>query len=193
MGTDATLRLVYLALLGLMVAGWFFAQNRQNLSKTLQQAILWFFLFAGGVILYGLKDELRFQTMPKSAIEIDAGRIAIARSTDRHFYATLKVNDVAISFVIDTGATDMVLSAEDARRIGVDPDALAYIGQAQTANGTVRTARIKLKTVRFAGFQDQNVTAWVNDGEMPGSLLGMSYLSLFSRLEIVGDTLILTR
>jgi len=193
MGTDATLRLVYLALLGLMVAGWFFAQNRQNLSKTLQQAILWFFLFAGGVILYGLKDELRFQTMPKSAIEIDAGRIAIARSTDRHFYATLKVNDVAIPFVIDTGATDMVLSAEDARRIGVDPDALAYIGQAQTANGPVRTARIKLKTVYFAGFQDQNVTAWVNDGEMPGSLLGMSYLSLFSRLEIVGDTLILTR
>ena len=193
MGTDATIQMVYLALLGLMVVGWFFAQNRQSLSKTVQQAILWFFLFAGGVILYGLKDQLRLQTMPKSAVQIGQGRIAIARATDRHFYATLKINDVAVPFVIDTGATNMVLSAKDARRVGIDPNGLAYIGRAQTANGTVRTARIKLKSVVFSGIQDNNVTAWVTDGQMTESLLGMSYLSLFSHLEIAGDTLFLTR
>jgi aspartyl protease family protein len=193
MDGETTARLIYLVLLGAVILTWFLAQNRNRMNKTLQQALLWLLLFSGVVVLYGLRDELRQQVLPRSSVQIDGDRIAIRRAADQHFYATLTVNGQPITFVVDTGATDVVLSREDARRIGFEPDNLVYFGTARTANGEVRTARIKLETVEFAGFTERNVAAWVNDGEMFGSLLGMAYLSRFARLEITGDTLYLTR
>lgn len=193
MNSDTYGRLIYLVLLGVVIGGWFFAQNRQKLNKTLQQAILWVFLFAGAVVLYGLKDSLRSGLMPHQAVQISGNKIELTRSADRHFYATLKINGVPILFVIDTGATNLVLSRQDARRVGINPENLIYFSTAQTANGVVRTARVRLKSVQFGNFTNRNVPAWVNDGQMDGSLLGMSYLSLFSKIEISGNTMTLTR
>ncbi len=193
MNGDTIGRLIYLLLLGLVVGGWFFAQNRQKLNKTLQQAVLWLFLFAGAVILYGLRNDLRRGLVPHQAQQISASEIVLTRAADRHFYATLQINGRPILFVIDTGATNMVLSKQDARRVGINPDALVYFSTAQTANGEVRTARVTLDIVQLGSFIDRNVTAWVNDGQMNGSLLGMSYLSRFSKLEISGDKMTLSR
>ncbi len=193
MSSDSIGQLVYLLLLGVVVGGWFFAQNRQRLNKTLQQAILWSFLFAGAIILYGLKDSLRQQLMPVNMTQLGGQKIALRRASDRHFYARLEINGVAVDFVVDTGATNLVLSRQDARRVGIDPDKLAYYLTAQTANGTVRTARVTLDEVRFGPFTDHKVRAWVNDGEMQGSLLGMSYLSRFSNIQISGNTMTLSR
>ncbi|NOX74376.1 MAG: TIGR02281 family clan AA aspartic protease [Alphaproteobacteria bacterium] len=193
MGGDSIGRLIYVVLLLVIVGGWFFAQNRQKLNKNLQQAILWGFLFAGAVLLYGVKDDLRQQISPRAAVQTENGQIILRRASDLHFYASLKINGQDIEFIVDTGASDMVLSRQDAIKVGLDPAKLVYFGSAQTANGAVKTARVKLDSVTFGGVTDTSVTAFVNDGEMFGSLLGMSYLSRFSRLEIAGDRLILTR
>jgi aspartyl protease family protein len=186
-------RLFYLAILLVIVGGWMFAQNRQKLGKNLQQMILWGFIFAGGILLYGVKEDLQQQIVPRTAVQISDDQIVLTRAGDLHFYATLKINGKDVVFIVDTGATDMVLSRSDAQNIGLDVDKLAYFGTAQTANGEVRTARVKLGQVEFGGVFDSQVTAWVNDGDMFGSLLGMSYLSRFSRLEIAGNKLYLTR
>lgn len=98
-----------------------------------------------------------------------------------------------MDFVIDTGATEMVLSLEDARRVGLDTAALAYVGQARTANGVVPIAQVVLDEVALGGISDTNVRASVNGGQMDGSLLGMGYLERFSKIEIEGDRLVLTR
>ena len=190
---ESVARLIYLLLLGAVLLGWFLAANRQRLNRSLQQALLWLLLFAGVVVLYGLRDELRQQVFPRQAVQLQGGRIAIPRAADSHFYATLAVNGTPVTFVIDTGASEIVLSRQDARRVGIDPDRLIYLGSARTANGEVRTARVRLDSLEFAGVTERGVSAWVNDGEMSGSLLGMAYLSRFARLEIVGDTLYLTR
>ncbi len=193
MDTESTARLIYLVMLATFIIAWFFARNRNNLNRSLQQLVTWIFLFSGMIILYGFKDELRLAVMPGQSVQMDGTQIALSRAADRHFYAILKINGQDVVFVVDTGATDMVLTPQDARKIGLDPDNLAYLGIAQTANGTVRTAQVRLDVVELAGFTDRNVLAWVNDSDMGGSLLGMSYLSRFSRLEIVGDRLYLTR
>jgi len=159
MSGDSIAQLVYLLLLGVVVAGWFFAQNRQKLSHTIQQAILWLFLFAGAVILYGLKDSLRQQLLPVSMTQVSGDKIVLTRASDRHFYATLGINGTPVRFVIDTGATNMVLSRQDARRVGINPDALAYFMSAETANGTVRTAKLRLREVRLGPIIDKNVVA----------------------------------
>jgi aspartyl protease family protein len=103
------------------------------------------------------------------------------------------VNGEPVRFVVDTGATQIVLSKSDARRVGLDVDDLVYLGRAYTANGEVRTAPVKLDTVSIGPIKDSNVRAVVNDGAMEGSLLGMEYLQRFSSVEIGGGKLILTR
>lgn len=121
------------------------------------------------------------------------GRIEIPRNADGHFYANLNINGTSIRFVVDTGATDLVLTQEDARRAGLDPDNLPYFGRAMTANGEVRTAPVWLEDVSFSGIDDRDVRASVNEGEMSQSLLGMSYLERFEQITIAGNRLILIR
>jgi aspartyl protease family protein len=65
--------------------------------------------------------------------------------------------------------------------------------QAQTANGTVRMAPVRLDTVTVGDVSARNIQAVVNGGELRQSLLGMRYLNLFSSIEIKQDRMILTR
>lgn len=192
MDADSYGRLIYLVLLGAVIGGSLLLQNRHRLGAMTQQALIWGLIFAGVVVLYGLKDELRAGLFPREAIVKD-NTVSVQRAADGHFYLTLAINDTPVVFVVDTGATDMVLRHQDAERVGVDTKNLAYIGTAMTANGVVRTARIRLDTVVLGNLSDQSVSARVNESEMAESLLGMSYLSRFSQLTIVGDRLTLTR
>ena len=89
----------------------------------------------------------------------DSGRVELPRAPDGHYYATLTVNGVDLRFMADTGASTMVLTQADARAIGLDPDTLLYLGQAYTANGVVRTARVTLDSVAFGPFADSGVSA----------------------------------
>ena len=119
--------------------------------------------------------------------------ITVPRAADGHYYLTVHINDVPVDFLVDTGASDLVLTGRDARRVGLDVDGLVFAGQARTANGTVPIARTRLETVRIGHFEDRRVPASVNGGEMFGSLLGMSYLGRYTRIEITREGLILSR
>jgi aspartyl protease family protein len=185
--------LVYLSILGIAVVGWFIAENRYSLGRTLRVALAWGFIFLGLVAGYGLWDDIRDDVAPRQTVFQDAGRVEVPRAFDGHYYLTLAINGVPVEFVVDTGATDMVLTRVDAARIGLDPDALAYTGIAGTANGQVRTARVRLEDVSLGGIRDRNVSASVNAGMMDTSLLGMSYLQRFDRLEISNGRLVLER
>jgi aspartyl protease family protein len=185
--------LVYLAILGIAVVGWFIAENRASLGQTLRTALAWAFIFLGVVAGYGLWGDIRDDVAPRQTVFTEDARVEVPRAFDGHYYLTLEVNGTPVDFVVDTGATDMVLSREDAQRIGLDPADLAYTGIASTANGQVRTARVRLDEVSLGGITDRGVTASVNAGEMSGSLLGMSYLHRFERIEIANGRLILER
>ncbi|MFA5582378.1 MAG: TIGR02281 family clan AA aspartic protease [Paracoccaceae bacterium] len=184
-------RLIYLALLGLALGGYFILSGRQHLGQMLRHALLWAMIFVGAVAAFGLWNDMQ-RAMPRQAV-IGMDRIEVPRRMDGHYYLTLQINDMPVEFVVDTGATSVVLSREDAARVGVDLDGLRYGGIANTANGTVRTARIRLDRLELGGVEDRNVAAFITDGDLFASLLGMDYLSRFSRIEIAGDRLILTR
>lgn len=186
-----TARLVYLIVLLAMVAGWFFMQTRDGLNKTLQYAAVWGMIFVGGAAAVGL-----WQDISKSGARVqisDTGQIVVPRARDGHYYLTIGVNGADLRFVVDTGATDMVLTQADATRAGLDPDQLSYLGRANTANGEVRTAFVRLDSVQLGDVTDRDVPAVVNGGEMEQSLLGMGYLQRWGRLEIANNELILTR
>lgn len=193
MTSDDTASLIYLILLGCAVGGWFLVQNRGGIGKMLQQAMIWGFLFLGVIAAYGLWNDVQRQTMNDQMLQLGNGQITVPRQADGHYYLTLALNGENIRFVVDTGATDMVLTREDARRAGLDPDNLNFLGSANTANGTVRTAPVRIDTVQLGDITDTNVRASVNGGEMSGSLLGMGYLEKWGRIEISGGELRLTR
>jgi aspartyl protease family protein len=190
---DNTASLIYLALLGCAVGGWFLAQNREAMGKVLQQAMIWGFLFLGVVAGYGLWNDVQRQTMNDQMLQLGNGQIAVPRQSDGHYYLTLELNGERIRFVVDTGATDMVLTRDDAERAGLEPETLHFVGTAYTANGTVRTAPVRINTVQLGDITDTDVRASVNGGEMDGSLLGMGYLEKWGRIEISGGELRLTR
>ncbi len=186
-------RLIYLALLGVAVVGWLVVHNRQSLGRTLQQAIAWGLIFLGVIAGFGIWDDIRRTVLPAQAVVTGVGQVEVPRAPDGHYYLTLQVNDMPVVFMVDTGASQMVLSRNDARSVGLKLDELAFTGRAMTANGEVRTAPVRLDRVELGDVVDSNVRAWVNQGEMRQSLLGMSYLQRWSRIEITGRALILTR
>ncbi len=184
-------RLIYLTILGAAVLGWFIAESRGSLGKSARMLVAWGLIFVGFIGAYGIWEDIKTDLIPRQSVAEDASSITIPRKSDGHFHLTLDVNGTPVDFLVDTGATDIVLSMEDARRIGLDPENLAFLGRARTANGEVRTAFTNLDTMSLGPIVHQNIPASVNGGEMSGSLLGMRYLSLFERIEISGDQMIL--
>lgn len=193
MNSDDIAQLVYLVLLGTVIAGWFFIGNRKNLGKTAQQAAVWGLIFVGVIAAIGLWSDIRDNVAPSQSYIDGMAAISVPRSPDGHYYLTVDVDGTPVQFVVDTGASDVVLTKKDAARIGIDVENLFYGDTANTANGKVRTARVKLQNVRLGEVLDLSIRASVNEGEMDKSLLGMSYLQRYSKIEIGGGKMVLRR
>ena len=194
MSGDLLASLGYLALLLLALGGAYLASHRQSVGKSLQMALVWGMIFMGCMAIYGLWGDISRDYGRKSLpITQQDGAIALPRASDGHYYVTANVNGTEIEFLVDTGASDIVLSRLDAARIGFDLDRLAFLGSARTANGVVPIAYGRLKTIRLGHHLDQAVSVSINGGEMDKSLLGMSYLGRFGRIEMTQDQLILRR
>ncbi|MDR7125308.1 TIGR02281 family clan AA aspartic protease [Pseudotabrizicola sp. 4114] len=191
MDSDMIARLAYLGLLLAAVGGYIIVEFRGRMGQALRTAAAWGLIVVGLMAGYGLWHDLRPGLLPRQAV-VEGGEIRLPRAPDGHYYLTLTINGTPIPFMVDTGATQMVLSLPDARRLGIDPDALAFIGEARTANGIVRTARVTLTDVELGPYRDASVTAVVNEGDLDTSLLGMSYLGRYS-IEITGGEMILRR
>ena len=186
-------RVFYLVLLGSAVVLWFFAQNRNSLGKITQQAIIWALIFVGVIAAVGLWGDIRNTDMPGQAVVAEDGRIELPRAADGHYYLTADVNGAPIRFVVDTGASQIVLTKADAETAGLATEELSFVGRAFTANGEVRTAPVRLERVAVGPLVDEDVRAVVNEGELDQSLLGMEYLQRYSSVEITNGTLVLTR
>lgn len=193
MSSDDTAQLIYLVLLGTVIGGYFVVANRKEMGAMARAAILWGLIFLGVAAGYGLWNGASDDLLLRQSLSEDGRVIEAPRNRDGHYYLTLHVGEEPIRFIVDTGATDVVLSIEDAQRVGIDTEDLAYTGLASTANGEVRTARVRLNDVRLGEFYEGAVSAWVNEGELRDSLLGMEYLQRFDKISIENNTLILER
>lgn len=110
-----------------------------------------------------------------------------------HFMVEASVNGQPILFMVDSGASDVTLTARDAERLGFDRAQLKFDRIYQTANGTVKGAPVRLKRVEIGPIVLDDVRASVNDGAMGTSLLGMSFLSRLAAWRVEGDRLTLVR
>ena len=183
------MRAIYLVLLIVSVAGWVMIEFRRRLGPMLRAALAWGLIFLGGIAAYGMWGDVSRSLSPPQ-MEVKGKEIELTRAADGHFYLALEINGQPIRFMVDTGASNITLSLTDAEKLGLELGDLDFLSQAQTANGVVRTARVKLAQVRLGEAISENVTAYVNEGAMETSLLGMSYLRDYS-IRIEGSRMIL--
>ena len=127
---DIALRFVYLVLLLGALLSLYFVLTRRRIRVVVQQAASWAFIFIGAIVAYGLWNDVR-DAVAIPQMEVLEESITLTRAPDRHYYVTMNVNGEAIRFLIDTGATDLVLTKADAKAAGIDFAELEFYGRAR--------------------------------------------------------------
>lgn len=120
--------------------------------------------------------------------------ITLKGDRNGHFRVETVINGRRLAMVADTGATSVVLTAEDAKRIGIRPRKDEFTVRMRTANGIAAAAPVTLKNIRVGSIQVRNVNALVaQPGGLGVNLLGMSFIGELRRFELKGDRLTLVQ
>lgn len=133
-------------------------------------------------------EPLRYDPVDRSTPVLSA-----RRASDGLFYATLTVNDKPVRFLIDTGATHVVLNGQDARRIGDGVKRDESSADLVTAGGVQAGQWVRLDKVESNGAELDDVAAIVTDNSLPISLLGQNVLAKLGDIHIDGDVLSIRR
>ena len=118
----------------------------------------------------------------------------VPRDRFGHFRAEGRIDGRRLDFLIDTGASVVVLTANDAASLGLHPGASEYGVTLKTANGSVRAAPTMLGMIEVGGIMVRDVPAVVMpDGVLNENLLGMSFLSRLRHFEYSDGKMVLER
>ena len=158
---------------------------------------IWLAIGLALIVGYSAKDSLApiySQTIasltPGTPAEIGDGRVAIKRNQNNDFVVKSSVNDAAINFIFDTGASAVVLTYNDAIKAGFSPQKLSFGITVSTANGTTQTAPIRIGVLEVGSIRRENVRGLIaQQGDLRTSLLGMTFMDTLSSFQVTGDTL----
>lgn len=190
---------VYLTLLLVMLLSSFVLRKNAPIGKALKYIGIWSAIIFVIISLYSyryefsdFKDRVLGEINPSQARVNGDGKIVVNISEDGHFYINLKVNGVAMLFMVDTGASSISIDVNDAKRIGIDASKLEFNQIFQTANGTGYGAATLIDEIEVGNIRMRNLKASINRAPMETPLLGMSFLRKFRKYEFYQDRLELT-
>lgn len=180
-------------ILSMLVVSLILGRRHQN-QPLLKYAVYWVIIIMAMVFLYSFKDDYnsikhRFISalIPSTVIEKN-GVITIKRSNNGHFMIEASVNGAYTVFLIDTGATSVVLSLGDARQAGIDVSKLSFHQEVMTANGISRVAETKVD-IKIGEFEVNDFTVLINSNDSTESLLGMSLINRFKSISVQSDSM----
>jgi len=156
-------------------------------------------LVAGYQYRYELQDfgsRVTAGLIPGSPLTLgmEDGRATVALDKGRggHFEVRMAINGRPVQAIVDTGATTTILSAEDARAAGFDPDSLNYGVRISTANGVASAAAVRADEIAVGNITRSNMPVLVAaPGALGQSLLGMNFIGSLSGFDVRGDRMIL--
>lgn len=193
--------LVYFGLLGAVIGATVIGMHR-NIGEMLRNMLIWLVMMLGLATGWLYQDQAREMVLrvagglaPGRPVSISDGNgpaVLIRKSLNGHFEAAGEVNGNPVSFLIDTGATSIALSHDDALRVGFSDDDLRYTLVINTANGKAKAAAVSLDTVTVGTVQRTGLRAVVAEpGQLDQSLLGMNFISSLTAFEMRRDEVIL--
>ena len=132
--------------------------------------------------------ELKARNAPQFSSQ--DGSLELQRESDGHFYADVRINGAPVHMLIDTGASTIALSREDAQSAGIATSIGMNDVIGEGADGAVHGEYVRLETVELGPLKADGLEAVVlNSGQE--SLLGQNFLSQFASVQIEGDRMIL--
>ncbi len=167
------------------------------INKTIS-ILIWITIFIVIIIAYAfrfellkVKDRVIAVILPSYSWINHQGKIIISRNIDGHFYLQAYVNKIPINFLIDTGASDISITQQDAIRLGINVNKLQYSKEYNTANGVVLAAPFIIKRITIGEKTFFNIEAHISQTNSKISLLGMSLIDEFHNVSIRNDSLTL--
>ena len=197
-GSDRTEAWRLFGLLALVSSG-LVATRRVRIGETLRNIAGWAAIFAVGIIAYTFRDDaglivqrLRSALLPDQAIATSTRSMIVGRGAEGAFLVMGAVKGAPVRFLIDTGATQIVLSPEDARRGGLDVASMRFLDSVETANGVGYGAPATVKTLSVGPIRLIDVPVSINRSPMAVSLLGLPFVHRLASFEVRGDQLFMT-
>ncbi len=186
-------------LLAVALAASVVHRYRGRLSQGFRDALIWIVVAAALIGVYAYRDELEpvrqkfmAELSPGAVVSPSPGVAEVARRRDGHYVVRMQANGVSLPFIFDTGASSVVLRAEDAAKLGLDPAKLNYTQLTYTANGVARAAEITLDRLSVGAITQTRVPALVaRPGALTENLLGMSFLEKLSAFGVENNKLVL--
>ena len=171
---------------------------RERFMHAVTAALLWVVVGLVLVIGYSYRFELN-NVADRVAAELIPGHVIshgrsveVARTNGGDFSIAAQINGTKVSMVLDTGASSVVLTHDDAKAAGLPLDLLDYTVGIDTANGRTRAAPVTLDRITIGGLEERSVEALVvQPGQLRTSLLGMSFLNRLQSWQVSGDRLLL--
>ncbi len=164
----------------------------------LKYAAIWTGVIAVLALGYAYRAELtqipqRLQLAFNVGTPVTVGErtLVVPQGEDGHYVVDGLVNGQRVRFMVDTGATETVLSPADARRLGIPVDTLNYGYESETANGKGYSAAYDATSLEVGAIRLEGFRVMVNKAPMSGSLLGMSFLKRLEAFEFRDRQLIL--
>jgi aspartyl protease family protein len=186
-----------LGVLVAIVASLAFTLRNQRLGAVVRAALAWIAIGLVLVVGYSYWEDLApivrrvgGNLAPAEPRALAPGLVALRAGTGGHFRAVALVNGQRVQFLVDTGASDVALTPDDARRAGIDVDRLVYDVPYRTANGVGYGARVRIGRIALGDVALDDVSGSVA-ANLGQSLLGMSFLRRLSGFEVRGNELIL--
>jgi aspartyl protease family protein len=131
-------------------------------------------------------------TTPVEPVSSNPDSVVVAPDAIGHFRVEGRVDGRYLQFVVDTGASVVALTAEDAAILGIRPAEMDFRALVKTANGTVRAAPIQLNMIEVGNLMVRDVAAMVlPDGALSENLLGLSFLSRLRHFEYTDGKMVL--
>lgn len=191
-------RIVYLSILAFLLLASFLS-GPLKVREVMRATLFWGTLVVALVTAYTYKQELTqvgYRVLaalsPGTSITQSDGTIMIVRDNSGHFSIDAKVNGKSQSFMLDTGASSVVLTYDTAHALGIDPAELAFIIPVKTANGRSMVAPTRLSTLEIGALRINDIRAMVApEGALETNLLGMNALDKLKGWRIEGDRLIM--
>jgi aspartyl protease family protein len=198
---DSQISMVHGLLLLVLVGSAFLVRWRvQSLGQWGRYALVWIGIALVLVVGYSYRADIErvwsrslAGLMPGHPVEVTPGTVIVTAGEDRHFWLDATVDGASLHFLVDTGATNVVLNRQDARRIGLAVDSLSFTQRTETANGIGFGAPIRLREIRVGPIVVRDVRALVNKAPMSSSLLGIEFLERLSGYSVKDGTLTLQR
>ncbi len=176
-----------------------FSSKDLPIKKIFEFTGLWIVFALVALVLYSyrfefleVKDRVLSDLFPAKAINKNHKQLVLNIAQDGHYYLNVKIKNNEVRFMIDTGASDMVIDEKIALKLGYDLKKINYNKVFQTANGQSYGASIYFDEVDVSGIKFNNVQASITNSDLVIPLLGMSFLQKFYKYEFFRDKLILT-